>query len=159
MTRHASEDEVQYAVARVLDAMGVLWCHVPNEALQRGGIVYGGILVGLGVKTGVPDVLIFDRPPGQIAMGVAIELKSQVGRPSADQERWLTELAGRGWHTAVCQGVAATLAELRALGWPVDDALKRLEATGQVLEGDRMSRPSAKARGASKAKPQRTKAA
>lgn len=136
------EDEVQYAVARVLDELGLLWCHPPNEALQRGGLVYGGILVGLGVKTGVPDVLIFERPPRSPgACGVAIELKSRGGSASPDQRRWLAELAQRGWSCSVERGTEAALDWLRFLGWDVDSALARLAATGQVLEGDRMSRP------------------
>lgn len=140
--RHHPEDEVQYAVARVLDALGLVWFHAANEALQRGGLVFGGILVGLGVKTGVPDVLIFDSPPSRPeARGVAIELKTLIGSPSPDQRRWLALLDARGWSCSVERGTAAALARLRSLGWDVDGALKRLAATGQVLEGDRMSRP------------------
>lgn len=143
------EEEVQYAVARVLDALGVLWCHPPNEALQRGGLVYGGIQVALGVKTGVPDVLIFEAPPPWV--GVAIELKSQVGKPSPDQQRWLEALKLRRWRVAVCRGVEDALDELRGMGWDVDGALKRLAATGQILEGDRMSRPPTKKQKAAQA--------
>lgn len=135
------EDEVQYAVARVLDELGVLWCHVPNEALQRGGLVYGGILVGLGVKTGVPDVLIFGCPPSGHAQGVAIELKTLTGSSSHDQRRWLSELTRCGWLCSVEKGTHAALERLRHLGWDVDGALQRLAERGEVLEGDRMSRP------------------
>lgn len=161
--KHAPEDEVQYAVARVLDALGVLWCHVANEALQREGdgspearrhsMIFGGILVGLGVKTGVPDVLIFDPPPvSPDARGVAIELKSQVGSASPDQKRWLAALEDRGWVCRVQKGTQAALDTLRFLGWDVDGALSRLAETGQVLTGDRMSRPSKKAAAAAKGK-------
>lgn len=137
--RHAPEEHVQFAVAMVLDELGVLWCHVANEALQRGGLLYGGILVGLGVKTGVPDCLIFDSPPAcPSRRGLALELKTKIGRASADQTRWLALLEQRNWASHVERGTDQALDRLRALGWPVDDALSRLEARGWVLVDERL---------------------
>lgn len=137
--RHASEEHVQAAVARVLDELGVLWCHCPNEALQRGGVIFGAMQVGQGVKTGVPDVLVFEPPPAQPgARGVALELKTLVGSASTDQRRWLAELSARGWACSVERGTDAALTRLRTLGWDVDAALARLAARGDVLEDGRM---------------------
>ena len=135
----APEVHVQFAIAMVLDELGLLWCHIANEALQRGGLVYGGILVGLGVKTGVPDCLIFDSPPASpTRCGVALELKTRVGRTSPDQRRWLGELEQRNWEAHVEKGTCKALDRLRTLGWPVDDALSRLAARGWVLVGERL---------------------
>lgn len=131
------EEHVQYAVARVLDELDppVLWFHPPNEALQRGGLVYGAQLVGLGVKTGVPDIIICEAPPALPGVrGVALELKSARGSASPDQRRWLGALQGRGWAAYVEHGTHAALARLRALGWDVDAALSRLAERGEAVD-------------------------
>ena len=125
--RPVREDAIQFAVTLVLDALGVLWAHAPNEALQRGGLLYGATLVGQGVKAGVPDVLIFDTPPAfPDRRGAALELKTLTGSPSPDQRRWLAALAERGWRTSCPRGLGATLAELRACGWDVSAALQKV---------------------------------
>lgn len=138
------EDLIQFAVSLVLDALGVLWCHVPNEALERGGAAYGTTLVGLGVKSGVPDVLIFDRPPARpAAVGAALELKTLVGSPSDSQRRWVGELGARGWEASVEKGLRATLQRLEVLGWDVRRALAQVrEKLGWELapDGERMVR-------------------
>lgn len=55
-----SEEHEQRALAQWLDLNRILWCHVPNGG-QRSKAV-AGKLRAAGVKAGVPDVLIFDRP-------------------------------------------------------------------------------------------------
>lgn len=149
--RKLREDDVQFAMALVLDALGVLWCHVPNEALNRGGRMYGATLVGLGVKSGVPDVLIFDRPPALPArVGVALELKTLVGAASDSQRRWVGQLAARGWEASIENGLRASLSRLALLGWNVDGALAVVrEKLGWELgpNGEHMVR---RARGAAK---------
>lgn len=137
--RHASEEHVQAVACAVLDELGLLWAHAPNEALQRGGLLYGALQVGQGVKCGLPDVLIFEPPPTRPdARGVAIELKTEVGSPSADQKRWLRELEARGWVCSVERGTDALLRRLRALGWDVDAAVARLASRGTRIEGGRL---------------------
>lgn len=140
---YAPEEHVQFAAATILDELGLHWFHTPNEALQRGGLVYGGILVGQGVKTGVPDVCIEDAPPAHPdAHGVRIELKTVVGDPSADQRRWLAYYARRGFIARVCRGTQAFVAELRVLGWDPDAAIGRLTARGWQFDGERMKPPT-----------------
>lgn len=64
--RAPTESMEQRALAQYLDMLRLTWCHVPNGAQlagRAGPRVAGGILVGHGMKAGVPDVLIFQRPP------------------------------------------------------------------------------------------------
>lgn len=139
MSRHAPEEHVQYAVASVLDELGLLWTHVANEALGAGGMLYGSRLVALGVKAGVPDCLIFTAPPCYPeAKGVALELKTKVGRPSQDQKRWLAHLQALGWLTYIEQGTYNALGRLRYFGWDVDAAIQRLAQRGYHLDNERL---------------------
>lgn len=125
---------MQFVVARVLDAAGVLWCHVPNGQLRDP--IVAGRLVGAGVKAGVPDVLIFDD-----GRSYAIELKRVGGRVSPDQDRWLEALKRRGWHVAVARGTTEALACLEGWGIDVTKALERVESTlGYRLEGGRLQK-------------------
>lgn len=106
MTKYkGSESNLQKTVAKVLNLMGVLWCHVPNERktdLKQGkkGNWYtpeGSRLKAEGVKKGVSDVLIFEPRGGY--SGMAIELKVGYNKPSTEQKEWLTGLKHCGWKT------------------------------------------------------------
>lgn len=92
------EDQLQMAVARYLDYMGLLWCHVANE--RHTSPARGGKLKKMGVKRGVPDILIFE-PRGPF-VGLAIELKVGRNKPTEDQHKWLFKLTMNGWHSATC---------------------------------------------------------
>ena len=70
--RKYPEDDLQMACARYLDLMGWLWCHVGNE--RKTSPRAGARLKKKGVKSGVPDILIFE-PKGKYN-GLAIELKT-----------------------------------------------------------------------------------
>ena len=92
------EYQLQEATARYLDAMGVLWCHVANERKTRK--ISGFRLKKAGVKSGVPDCLIFE-PSGQYC-GLAIELKVGYNKPSPQQIQFMLDLEKKGWKTTVC---------------------------------------------------------
>jgi len=92
------EDDLQMAVAQYLDLRGVLWCHVANE--RRTSIQSGVRLKKKGVKSGVPDVLIFN--PNCHYSGLAIELKIKPNKVSANQKVWLESLKPMRWRTEVC---------------------------------------------------------
>lgn len=115
-----SEEKLQRAVARVLDASGLLWCHVPNGG-QRNAIV-AAKLKGQGVKPGVPDILVFDgilfgHPLTGLAeayKGLAIELKNgKAGRISPAQHEWMDAMLDRGWRVEVCRSLDEVLDLLR----------------------------------------------
>jgi len=112
-----TESQIQRGVAAVLDRLGVCWCHVPNEGKRNK--IAGSRLKAAGLKSGVPDILIFDPAPNDPTVrGVAIELKrNKGGRLSENQKEWLDNLSRLGWHTAVCKGYGAAIKELERLGF------------------------------------------
>lgn len=116
------EGAEQEAVAAWLDFHSVLWFHAPNES--RSSVAYRVKQARRGLKAGVPDVLIFDRPPlaPSLAVGVAIELKAPKTRtrrpaPTTAQRLWLRELANRGWLATVCYGARPAISMLALLGY------------------------------------------
>jgi len=98
MGRQYLEDNLQEAVATYLDLAGVLWCHVGNE--RKTTLRAGGRLKRKGIKSGVPDCLIF-HPSGKFN-GLAIELKIKPNKPSYNQKEWLKRLVVIGWMCEVC---------------------------------------------------------
>ena len=112
-----TEAEEQRTVAEWLDLAGVLWMHVPNEGKRTKA--QHAILVGLGLKKGAPDNLIFDQPPARPECpGSAFELKRRdVSTPGPGQAEWLEGLARRGWATALCSGAGEAIAWLEWLGY------------------------------------------
>ena len=112
-----TEAQTQRAVANVLDRLNICWCHVPNEG-KRDKIA-GNMLRAAGLKAGVPDILIFTRPPKFPGfVGCAIELKrAKGGRVSDNQKKWLDKLSNAGWSTSVTHGFEETLNELKRLGY------------------------------------------
>ena len=132
--RNQPESIMQQQVAQVLDAAGCLWCHVPNGGKRSP--IEAAIMKGMGVKPGVPDILIFDAPPVQnlarATRGAAIELKAPGGSLTENQRQWLESLYIRDWLTAAC--------------YSTDEALHKLEEWGYInLRGraiDRVAKTS-----------------
>lgn len=87
------EDDLQKTIARYLNALDVLWCHSPNEIKAK--VQYMSKRKAMGVKSGVPDILIFE-PRGK-HLGLAIELKANYNKPSENQIKWLKDLNSKGW--------------------------------------------------------------
>jgi hypothetical protein len=81
--------------------------HVPNGEYRTKGAA--GRLKAMGVRAGVPDVLLPVASRGYI--GLAIELKVPGGRATSDQLTWLGRLTAAGWYAAPYVGwTAAALA-------------------------------------------------
>jgi len=117
-----SEADEQKVVASWLNGAGVLWCHVPNGELRNPRV--GAKLKAMGVRRGVPDILIFNTPPNELYSsegytGVAIELKSVHDKrgPSKAQREWISELVINGWAARVCKGADEAIRFLRSLGF------------------------------------------
>lgn len=91
------EEKFQRAVAKYLDSLGVLWCHVPNEGNHYK--TYHKKIAGLGRKSGVPDVLIFEQRGAY--NGLAIELKTGKNQPTTTQTMWLDKLKQNNWMALV----------------------------------------------------------
>lgn len=116
-----SEEEEQLALSRLLDQLKLKWCHYPAETKAKPQ--YMAKRRRLGVKPGVPDVMIFDIPPAYPdAKGAVIELKRRKGgRLSDEQMEWLVRLSGLGWKTAVCKGTEEAIMRLKQWGYISED--------------------------------------
>lgn len=71
--------------------------HPPNGGARNK--VVAGQMVALGAKAGVPDLLLPYRSNGYI--GLAAEMKTDTGRLSPQQVKWLERFREQGWYTAV----------------------------------------------------------
>ena len=96
--RKYPEDDLQMACARYLDLMGWLWMHPANE--RKTSPRAGARLKKKGVKSGVPDILIFEPMDG--FNGLAIELKTGKNKLTETQKEWMSRLSKKGWDIAVC---------------------------------------------------------
>ena len=118
------EETEQITLASWLDWNNVLYCHVPNGGYRHP--VTANRFKAQGVKAGVPDILIFDRPyhndEGKIYVGVAIELKRKdksLGNLSENQAKWISALRERGWLCNAFYGADAAIDYLKSLGYGV----------------------------------------
>ena len=112
------EQAEQQTLAAWLDWHGIRWCHIPNEGKKT--VAYHAKMKRQGLKSGVPDVLIFDPPPMYPAdfVGAVIELKRvKGGTVSPEQRYWLAELELRRWKCTVAKGAGAAIEWLESLGY------------------------------------------
>ena len=91
------EDDLQKQVAKYLDLKKVLWCHVANE--RKTSFQAGVRLKAKGVKSGVPDCLIFK--PNFRYSGLALELKIKPNKTTKNQEDWLDKLEINNWKCGI----------------------------------------------------------
>ncbi|TXH57400.1 MAG: hypothetical protein E6Q97_04545 [Desulfurellales bacterium] len=109
-----SENQLQQAVARLLDHSGLVWCHPPNGGNRTART--GALMKSMGAKAGVPDVLIFNGVLSTLLqswVGMAIELKVGKNKPTPAQLKWHEDLRRCGWRVDVCRTVDEVLAVLR----------------------------------------------
>ena len=109
------EDDLQKQVAKYLDLKKVLWCHVANE--RKTSFQAGARLKAKGVKSGVPDCLIFSKSLNY--NGLALELKIKPNKPTDNQLIWLSDLSMLNWK---CE-VVYTFDDAKKI---IDDYLKNL---------------------------------
>lgn len=101
-----SEDKLQQLIVRHinLNYPDALYNHCPNGGKRalRSAIKFKL----LGVRAGVPDLLLFDRhfnfDKKERYNGLAIELKVGNNEISDAQAAWLNKLEERGWKVEVC---------------------------------------------------------
>jgi hypothetical protein len=142
-----TERTEQVRLAKYLDSLGLLWCHVPNEGhggYGKGAQIKGARLRAEGLKSGVPDCLVFDsctvEEDGEVKQhkGCAIELKREKGgRVSESQKRWLADLKRHGWFTAVCNGFDEARKVIERLGYGKQESTERGRAAPSGMAGDR----------------------
>ena len=111
-----NENDLQRAVAKLLDYSGLTWFHPPMEGFRTPRT--GGHMKAKGSKAGVPDVLIFDSPCVDVGTGpewegLAIELKVGKNKPTPAQLEWADKLRACSWRVEVCRSMDEVLAVLR----------------------------------------------
>lgn len=75
--------------------------HTPNGGKRTRA--EAGRLKAMGVRSGFPDLTLHKR--SGIWMGLAIEMKTEVGMPSSDQIEWLRHFHSEGYITAICRSL------------------------------------------------------
>jgi len=116
----ASESSEQQILVNHLDLTPIEYCAIPNGGLRDKRTAR--MMVAEGLKRGMPDILIFDPPPGTKYIGTALEMKRSNGVPSdvsPRQRKKLAMLAARGWKTLIGYGYMDAVAKLKAVGYPV----------------------------------------
>jgi hypothetical protein len=106
------EQEIHKAVVSHLNwrAMpGVFFFHPPNGGYRSK--IEGAIFKGLGVKRGVPDLIIFYS--GQI---FGLELKASHGRLSPSQTKCLNDMEVAGARTSIAHSIDEALVTLECWG-------------------------------------------
>jgi len=114
------EDDEQLMLARWLNAAEVLWFHVPNGGKRNKR--EAGKLRAMGVRAGVPDVMILTPPPNldPNPPGVAIELKRSnkaLSKVSHEQKKMIAKMREEGWIVEVAYGAEEAKDILRLLGY------------------------------------------
>ena len=97
-----SEDDFQIAVARLLDSTNLQWFHCPNGGSRNAR--EGAKLKRMGVKAGVPDILITDHTIFDY-VGLAIELKVGKNMPSSKQYEFMDRMNRNGWEVITCHSM------------------------------------------------------
>ena len=112
--RESDEHEI---VALWLDVHGIVWFHPPNGGSRH--VAEAVKMKRMGVKAGVPDFVIIDRPPAfPEAIGTVIELKAdKLSRVRPEQKVWLSKFGERSWRTAIAHGAVEAIAMLKELGY------------------------------------------
>lgn len=106
------EQDIQRAVFQHLRARsmpGVFAFHVPNGGWRSK--VEAAIMKGLGVRSGVPDVIVFYR-----AQIFGLELKAKGGRLSPTQRQALNDMEVAGARTHVASSLDEALFTLECWG-------------------------------------------
>jgi hypothetical protein len=110
--RARPEQQIQRAVFQHLaqrGAKGVFAFHVPNGGKRRP--VEAAILKGMGVRSGVPDIVAVHQ-----GRTYGLELKAPGGRISEAQLKAIADMEAAGAYTAVAEGLDRALAVLEAWG-------------------------------------------
>lgn len=112
-----TEEQEQLALADLLNRLKLTWFHPANEGMRKPQ--YAVKQKRLGLKAGIPDVIILDTPPKfPESRGAVIELKRQKGgRLSNDQRVWLQLFQLYKWKAAVCKGIDEAIEQLREWGY------------------------------------------
>ena len=115
-------EELQYPLEKMLHKVVAAWLdqNLPEDTFWTtfpsggGGEFRGYILKDMGLKAGVPDILVW----GKNKM-IGIELKSEKGVLSKDQKIVIPKLEQLGFKTCVCKRLADVQQALHTHGFGV----------------------------------------
>jgi hypothetical protein len=102
---------------KVRGVRGLVYWHTPNGAFLGGKrnrkniSIQGSILKGMGVRAGVSDLILVHA-----SKVYALELKAPGGVTSAEQDKFLEDMAAAGATVAVAVGLDAAIATLESWG-------------------------------------------
>jgi hypothetical protein len=123
------EEQLHRAVVQLLgiyEARGLLaYCHVPNG--ERRDPVTGARLKAMGVRAGVPDLLLWSY-----GSHFQIELKAGQRRPSAAQDLWRGMMATHDCDVHVCRSIDEVEAVLRLEGVPGIGVIAEIRSVSAV---------------------------
>lgn len=105
-----SEAEEQAAVVDYLNARGIPFYHVPNEA--RRSYRLASHLKRMGLRAGVPDLCIPVARGGY--HGLYIEMKAGRNKPTEQQLYWQSILSDNGYLATTCWGAEEAIAVLQS---------------------------------------------
>lgn len=89
--------------------------HSPNGGLRNA--VVAGQLKAMGVRRGFPDLILpfgVFNGAGEVACGLAIEMKVDASKPTKEQDEWLAHLRDQGWITSLCYSAQEAIYCIRA---------------------------------------------
>jgi hypothetical protein len=130
VTVRRPEELIQRSVVNLLSiyqSRGLLaFCHVPNGG--RRSKAEAGTFKAMGVRAGVPDLLIWAQGGGHFA----IELKAETGRLSPAQADWHATMANLGHRVYVCRSIEDVENSLRAEAVPPIGKLAKAKVKASV---------------------------
>ena len=98
-----SEDDFQIAVAKLLDSHGLDWFHCPNGGKRHVSVATK--LKKMGVKAGIPDVIILNPTIVNGHVGICIELKVGSNTSKESQMKWHDKFLIHNWGVFICYSI------------------------------------------------------
>ena len=113
MDKKMKEYQLQKAVCKYLDLQGYLYCSTMGGQYQKYHSQRNKAKA-TGYKKGIPDIIIYEpikkyESENEYWHGLAIELKTKTGRPTAEQVEWIKQLQKRGYMASICKGIDEAL--------------------------------------------------
>jgi hypothetical protein len=117
--RNRPEQELQKQIARALETIlkpEVVWFHSPNGGNRSRA--EAGIFKAMGVKPGVPDLIIsWAGPDGPLML--AIELKAGTGKATTAQIEMMDRMRSCAWFVSEARSLDEVMALLKRYHVPV----------------------------------------
>lgn len=107
LKRRTPEQDFHKRVAQLLDTVLIAPAFYTTFPAGGGGKIRGAILKSMGLKPGMPDLLVFwsdARPDGTRPHILGLELKSKTGSLSKEQKAISFAMHANGMHYEVCRG-------------------------------------------------------